>query len=267
MSREIDERMASPLALRTAKREVRSLMKQALSAVSKESIQAQSNAVFDRLTEFRPYVEAKRISIYLSMPTSEIQTDAIVRHALGCGKQVYVPYLHKSENQSPTTPRMVMDMVDIRTVSEFDGLERDSWGIPTLSTHNIHERDHILRGSSKETPTKGQTLDLVLMPGVAFDIDPRTGFVRRLGHGKGFYDYFLHRYLQSRDLPLQQATKGPGTDVLMYGLALEEQFLNSELGPSVPVGLHDNLLHGLVVGNGEVIDGPVDERTLQSLEE
>ncbi len=186
------------------------------------------------------------------MPTAEIQTDAIVRHALGSGKQVFVPYLHKSPNPSPDTPKSVMDMVDLRSLSDYDSLKRDNWGIPTIEADTVHEREHILEGATDES----KALDMILMPGVAFDIDPKSGYVRRLGHGKGFYDYFLHRYMQSRELG--GTTNSPGTSVLLYGLVLKEQFLHAKTDGTVPVGEHDNLLHGLFVGDGETMDGPVE---------
>jgi len=126
-------------------------------------------------------------------------------------------------------------------------LKRNSWGIPTIGADTMEEREHIISKGS-------QPLDVVLMPGVAFDIDPESGFVRRLGHGKGFYDYFLHRYKQIHG---SQDGKGPETDVLLYGLALEKQFLKFDAGTSVPVGEHDNLLHGLIVGDGKIVEGPV----------
>jgi len=79
--------MASSAALHLAKKELRSAMKQKLSTVSPESVNVQSTAVFERITSFKPYQNAKHLGIYLSMPTGEIQTDAIVRHALESGKQ------------------------------------------------------------------------------------------------------------------------------------------------------------------------------------
>jgi len=92
------------------------------------------------------------------------------------------------------------------------------------------------------------------MPGVAFQNDESTGFVKRLGHGKGFYDYFLHRYRESRRSQVEEPSKDPGTDVLLYGLALKEQFLEAT-AEEVPIGEHDSLLHGLVVGDGRMIEG------------
>lgn len=213
------------------------------------------NAVFKSVTGFKPYQEAKRICVYLSMPTGEIQTDAIVRHALESGKKVFVPYLHKAKSPSPDRPRSVMDMVNLLSVSDYDSLTRDSWGIPTIGADTVDQREHILENSTKESGG----LDIVLMPGVAFDIDPKTGFVRRLGHGKGFYDFFLHRYKQIRGSHVEGPSTSPGTDVLLYGLALEEQFLGSSTSSSVPVGEHDSLLHGLVVGNGELVEGPLKQ--------
>ncbi|RDL38834.1 NagB transferase-like protein [Venustampulla echinocandica] len=248
--------MASASALKAAKKELRSVMKQRLLTVSPESIGAQSAAVLQRVTNFKPYQDAKRIGIYLSMPTGEIQTDAIVRDALASGKQVFVPYLHKSQNQSPNTPRSVMDMVKLGSMADYESLKQDSWGIPSIEPKTVHEREHILGNST--TPTEVGQLDMVLMPGVAFDIDPRNGFVRRLGHGKGFYDYFLHKYIQGRGPAVKELSHGPRTGALLYGLALDEQFLQENNEHAVPVGEHDHLLHGLFMGDGKVVGSTIN---------
>jgi len=185
------------------------------------------------------------------MPTAEIQTDAIVRDALSLGKRVYVPYLEKSHaSPSPDMPKSVMDMLELQSLSDYDSLKRDSWGIPTIGAETVHERERIL--------SKGSTsLDLIIMPGVAFCTDPATSLIRRLGHGKGFYDYFLHRYREAYKSQTDSMANSSGTDVLLYGLALEEQFLPpTHNEPLVPIGEHDSLLHGLFVGNGTVIAGP-----------
>lgn len=187
------------------------------------------------------------------MPNGEIQTDAIVRHALQSGKKVFVPYLHKLQSPPLGTPRSVMDMVDLCSLSDYETLQRDSWGIPTINSDTVHQREHILENSTKGSGG----LDMIFMPGVAFDIDPNTGFVRRLGHGKGFYDYFLHRYRESQGSHLKEPSTDPGTGVLLYGLALGAQFLEVNAGSAVPTGEHDSLLHGLFVGDGALVEGPL----------
>jgi 5-formyltetrahydrofolate cyclo-ligase len=256
--------MASTSALKTAKKELRTLMKQKLKDVTQDSVNSQSAcqtlsvfkpnsfvgaALFKSITNFKPYQNAKRIGIYLSMPSGEIQTDAIVCHALKSGKQVFVPFLHKSRSPSPDTPKSVMDMVDIRSLHDYESLQRDSWGIPTIDSTTAEEREHILETATGATGK----LDIIFMPGVAFELDSASTFVKRLGHGKGFYDFFLHRYLEGRGIPAKALSLGPGTDALLYGLALEEQLLHSGTQLSVPTGEYDHLLHGLLVGNGAVI--------------
>jgi len=188
------------------------------------------------------------------MPSGEIQTDAIVRDALALGKRVYVPYLEKSrELSSPNMPKSVMDMLEVLSLSDYDSLKRDSWGIPSIDPETVHERARILPGCS--------SLDLIMVPGVAFCIDPSSNLIRRLGHGKGFYDYFLHRYRERYRSREDDSLMGSETDVLLYGLALEEQFLPlSHNEPLVPTGEHDSLIHGLFVGNGKVIEGPFSKK-------
>ncbi len=193
------------------------------------------------------------------MPTGEIQTDAIVRDALESGKKVFVPYLYKNLNPPAETPISVMEMVGLSCLDDYESLERDRWGIPTIRTDTVDQRECVL----KELTRESGALELILMPGVAFDIDLKTNYVRRLGHGKGFYDYFLHRYKTIHSSQAGESALGPGTDVLLYGLALEEQLLQSEEEPSVPVGEYDNLLHGLVVGDGSLIAGRAKEKGIR----
>lgn len=179
------------------------------------------------------------------MPAAEIQTDAIVRHALGEGKQVFVPYLHKSPLDIPDTPIRVMDMVLLKSVQDFESLKRDSWGIPSIDPATVHERQRILGGPDVHH-SDTSALDLMLLPGVAFDLD-ETGGVRRLGHGKGFYDFFLNRYLAKAGL-----SPDDDSSLMLYGLAFTEQFIPSTSEERVPTGQYDRRLHGLFLGNGEI---------------
>ncbi|KAJ3478647.1 hypothetical protein NLG97_g8519 [Lecanicillium saksenae] len=234
--------MATPVA--AAKQRLRSLIKKRLSSLSQDAVQTQSNAIFEALQASKQYTEAKRISIYLAMPAAEAQTDAIVRHALGAGKQVFVPYLHKSTLAEPDTPTRIMDMVHLRSVQDYESLGRDKWGIPSIDDAAVAGRERILGDSPGNFGPSPATLDLMLVPGVAFNADPETG-IRRLGHGKGFYDFFLNRYYARA-----AEHGGHGSSLQLVGLALKEQWLNAEDG-EVPMGVYDRRLHSLILGNGE----------------
>ncbi|PSS02165.1 hypothetical protein BD289DRAFT_458238 [Coniella lustricola] len=240
-------------ALCAAKQQVRLAMKQKLAALPRESILEQSQIIQRKLLEFKPYVDANRISVFLSMPSAEVQTDEIVRHALSSGKHVFVPYLHKSPlPANPDIPPRVMDMVRLRDVQDYESLKRDKWGIPSIDSATINQRQRILGGGgSDEHQSDKGTLDLILMPGVAFDVAPESSEIRRLGHGRGFYDLFLERYAEKLEgLDLKRPS------VLLYGLGLQEQFLSAENEQQVPIGPLDQPLHGLILGNGKTIVPP-----------
>lgn len=209
------------------------------------------HTIHTKLLAFKPYADASRISVFLSMPAAEVQTDHIVRHALASGKQVFVPYLHKSSPASNSgadlnIPGRVMDMVRLNSIGDYESLGRDKWGIPSIDPSTVAQRQRILGDHDAQHPN-GETLDLVLMPGVAFDVAPDSKEIRRLGHGKGFYDFFLERY--AKKLGALSAHK---PSVLLYGLGLEEQFLSSPT-EAVPVGPYDQPLHGLLLGDGRII--------------
>ncbi|KAH8158465.1 hypothetical protein CIB48_g9781 [Xylaria polymorpha] len=239
--------------LHAAKTHLRSLMKQRLSKLSTDAITSQSNAAFETLSGFKPYKEAKTVGVYLSMPGCEIQTDPIVRHALASGKRVFVPYLHKSGLPPGEGPVRLMDMVSLKGLQDYESLQKDKWGIPSVDSATVHQRQRSI-GELDGERSADAPLDLILLPGVAFDLDPETGVVRRLGHGKGFYDYFLHRYALATKSEKISSNDGPS--VLLYALALREQLLSSTSGEAVPVGPHDQPLDGLILGDGQIKQSP-----------
>lgn len=120
------------------------------------------------------FLKSKRIFCYLSLP-EEVQTDKIIEKALEEEKEVFVPLIKGSE----FLPARLTDLKKV---------EAGPLGIrqPKLAAVKTKAR-----------------LDLVIVPGVAFDHQ-----LYRLGFGKGYFDRFLTDY------------KGK---VPLIGLAFKEQ--------------------------------------------
>ena len=145
------------------------------------------------------------------MPKGELSTRDIVTHAFAHDKQVFVPYIYKLHPQDRNKPVSVMDMVSLHSKSDFEDLDCDAWGIPSVAEKSIVRRERILDipdtrdgGHERElhnengsTKTEKGRLDMIIMQGVAFDKD-----LARLGHGKGFYDVFLERYHFAKVAPM-----------------------------------------------------------------
>ncbi|KAJ5608559.1 hypothetical protein N7537_005178 [Penicillium hordei] len=206
------------MAFQAAKRDLRKRMRSTLQSLSATSISQQSSAATTNFLSLPEYQDAKSIAVYLSMPSGELSTTGIVKDALQRGKNVYIPYIHTQDKTS------IMDMLALGSMSEFESLQLDKWGIPSLLSTQIEGRPNGLT----------QGLDLIVMPGMAFD----RGF-RRLGHGKGYYDHFLTRYSTStRKMPF------------LVALSLQDQLLAED----IPVVEHDWLVDAIVVGDGQFLD-------------
>lgn len=176
------------------KRELRKDMKDILSSLTGNEIKRQSLAATRYLVESLPqYQESKAVAIFMSMPTGELQTDAIVRHALASSKKVYIPYIYKTDESTNGQSTSVMDMMLLRDEADYAALTPDRWGIPSLEASGVDERINCFGGRGRTHGGVGNMhgigLDLVLVPGVAFD-----RHMNRLGHGKGYYDKFLSQY-------------------------------------------------------------------------
>ena len=142
------------------------------------------------------YQKARSLSVYLSMPRGEISTGPIVKDALQAGKRVFVPYIYSKPVQpDPEAPRSIMDMVLLHSREDYETLAPDSWGIPTPSEASLGGRSSCLNGAEYDDCDRKVTdegsIELIIMPGMAFD----KAF-GRLGHGKGYYDFFLRQYYE-----------------------------------------------------------------------
>ncbi|KNG52155.1 5-formyltetrahydrofolate cyclo-ligase [Stemphylium lycopersici] len=182
------------------------------------------------------YQAARRISVYLSMPGGEISTSDIVRNALDEGKKVFIPYTYQLDTPNQGQPKSIMDMVELHSMKDFDSLEPDKWGIPTPSKESVSSRANCFGGTGVTNGESGGVqagLDLIVMPGMAFD-----SHFGRLGHGKGFYDFFLTRCHHLSRMPFR------------VGLALTEQLLPPN--ESVPMDSSDFCLDALITGDGEL---------------
>ncbi|WP_315077982.1 5-formyltetrahydrofolate cyclo-ligase [uncultured Clostridium sp.] len=120
------------------------------------------NIIHNKFLKSKFYSQCKNIFVYISYD-SEIDTKILIRRALKDGKNIYVP----------------------RTNYETKLME----AIKIVSLENLTEDKHgILEPKENELATNLDNIDLIIMPGVAFD---KNG--GRMGYGGGFYDRYLNK--------------------------------------------------------------------------
>jgi len=213
------------------------------------------------LLKMNEYQAATRISVYLSMETREIQTRSIVEQALGDGKTVFVPYMHEVKRVGAGKASSIMSMLALHSRDDYESLQPDKWGIPSLPKSSIDKRQNCLGGrgvteikAAQGEDVQGTGLDLIVVPGVAFD-KKRD----RLGHGKGYYDSFFSRYVQNTNggnLPFlgiycSSLQYFSADFVWIVGLALQEQILPDP--QTVPTTSEDWRIDALATGSGELL--------------
>ncbi|HBX24102.1 MAG TPA: 5-formyltetrahydrofolate cyclo-ligase [Desulfotomaculum sp.] len=187
-----------------SKNELRKSVIVARNRLAAEKIKDNSSAVASRLIKLEEYLRAGTIMAYVDF-RNEVQTEAIIRDALNRGKTVVVPITDVANKK--LTPSQVLNYPD--------DLAPGAWNI-------LEPRPECVR------PVDPGTIDLVIVPGVAFDTAGN-----RLGYGGGFYDRFL---LNTKP------------DCLYAALAYEMQ-----IKPNVYPGEHDLPVH-LLVTEKRVLD-------------
>lgn len=180
-------------AMAGVKKELRKHISTALKAIENAEIERQSQRLAESICALPEFRDAKALSVYLEMP-KEAATRALLEAAFAANKRVYVPKI---------TGRGAEDlkMVHALSLEDIDGFPkvRSTWlttqdavcDVDRTLTSTVIQQDKwripdppLLGGdgTERDDPIKALDLELVLLPGVAFD---RSG--GRLGHGKGYY--------------------------------------------------------------------------------
>ena len=116
--------------------------------------------IYKKLIDSELYLNANNIFIYMSFG-KEIETKNIINKALKDKKKVYIPKIYKEDKS--------MRAIRLKSLAE---LKENSMGI----LEPIDDSDYINK----------EQLDLILVPGVVFDLSGH-----RIGYGGGYYDRYL----------------------------------------------------------------------------
>lgn len=200
------------------KSKLRKIMATLLKEVSEGDRQLQSQSILKQLIQHPKYREAERVSLYLSTQ-NEIDTIPILKHSLEVEKKrCFIPVIKPSPSkQNPETsmsnlPRM--SMVELKSMSEYEQLPVNKYGIKEP------DRKDLSKWLSAEPNSETDTLDLMLVPGVAF-----SAFGHRLGHGMGYYDEYLDHWNRQ----VAAAANGDKSPLYTIGLALRQQLIQNTM--------------------------------------
>ncbi|KAF9078715.1 hypothetical protein BDP27DRAFT_1310056 [Rhodocollybia butyracea] len=182
------------------------------------SIKEQSRAVASKVLHLPALQNCSNLSCFLSMPVGELDTAEICDIRLAGSKSLFVPKI---------TPDGAMEFLKLYNQNDLETLPSGLWGIREPS--NEWESRPRLNATDVD-------LDVILVPGVAFDRS-----MSRLGHGKGYYDRYIARYIASGRPP-----------PLLVALSLRDQLSET----TIPVTKHDWKMD-MIVTPDEVLDGAV----------
>ncbi|UZJ51744.1 hypothetical protein CBS101457_001064 [Exobasidium rhododendri] len=225
--------MTSLQALRLAKKTLRKQMATKLYSLSPASIAFQSSQIVPFIIGLPSFQKAESVSIYVNMNKGEVHTEELCRQTLALGKKLYVPRFASTKvDNNVATFETEMRMLRVFDWADFEAMLTNKWGIREPEDMlGAHKREDAL-----EADTGGDGLDLILVPGVAFD-----RYKGRLGHGKGYYD----RYIAKCGMFQKERSRSRPVTI---ALALKEQILAEP--QRVPSDDLDQQLDGVVTFQG-----------------
>jgi methylenetetrahydrofolate dehydrogenase (NADP+)/methenyltetrahydrofolate cyclohydrolase len=128
-------------------------------SLSKEYVSPKSSKIIKKLRALKEYKQSKTILFYVSFD-NEVDTHELIMESLTT-KKIIVPKINHSE-------------IDLYEINDFSSLKKNKLGIPEP------------QGGLKFT--EFNKIDLVIVPGIVFDIRGH-----RVGYGKGHYDKLLQK--------------------------------------------------------------------------
>jgi len=164
------------MSVKEAKSDVRKEVKSALRQLSQEQMAEESSAIQAQILSSEAFSQARTIGVYIHCAKlREVDTSRIVESILADpSKKCYVPLIKEDA--------ALMHMLHIESM---DDLRPMTMGI-------LEPTENYPSGTRRQEALElDQPLDLLIMPGLAFDKS-----CNRLGRGGGYYDCFLEKCVQ-----------------------------------------------------------------------
>ncbi|KAH8556252.1 5,10-methenyltetrahydrofolate synthetase-like protein [Umbelopsis sp. PMI_123] len=196
-------------AVKAMKKALRKELAERLKLVTKDVAQQESKLVTEKLLNLQEYRNSKNVSVYISMD-GEINTRDVIRNIFDANKSCYVPRFMGSAT---------MTMVKLNSWEDFLSLPVNKWNIPEPPADEV-----------REDALEKHGLDLIIVPGVGFDIEGN-----RIGHGRGYYDRYMQ---QCQEWAAKNNRQPPKT----VALALRDQIVDIRRIPLEPTDRKPDVL-------------------------
>ena len=173
------------------KQELRTQIKQTLSALGPDALRSESEALCNKIIESKLYHCCTTLLAYMPLG-DEVDITPVINHALSKNKKVYLPRIFPGTNEmefyrytaDSTTEKDVYGILE----PVADKAQSFTKLIEKMSIQQYSPAAH--SSAFVEIDEQDQAFEriLILVPGRAFTKDGR-----RLGRGKGFYDAYLSK--------------------------------------------------------------------------
>ncbi|GFZ32708.1 5-formyltetrahydrofolate cyclo-ligase [Clostridium zeae] len=154
------------------KKSYRELIKQKRSVLDRTIKKEFDSNIRSLLLQTEEYKACENLFIYISIG-GEVDTHEIINKSLALGKKVFVPKVNRNTKD--------MNAIQINSIN-------DLVEVPPFNILEPKENANVIKGDS---------IDLIIMPGLAFS---KGG--DRLGYGGGYYDKFLKHNTKSARIAL-----------------------------------------------------------------
>jgi len=168
-----------------------------LSAAERKALSSKIESSLFSLPEFR----ASGCVMFFASFRNEVETHEMIRRALAENKRVVLPRVKGKE-------------LELLEIEDFDrDVKAGAWGIPE---------------PERGTPVRACDIDLVIVPGAAFDDRGN-----RIGYGGGFYDRLLPYYkgrtvALAFDIQIVQAVPAAAHDVPVQKIITEKRIIDAK---------------------------------------
>lgn len=198
---------------KTADKEKNLIRKEVLSrrdSISEDVRKVKDKEIKERLLALPEFKASHKILLYASF-RSEVNTLDLLEYCIAHDKVAVLPRVDKQNNE-----------LKIYEIKDTEELVKGCFGIPEPNV-------------SEDRRMNVEHMDLILVPGVAFDEQ-----CNRLGYGKGFYDKLLSRVRGQVYDPGGTTHRGLRVKGVI-ALAYEEQMVES-----IPSELHDIKMYKII---------------------